>query len=39
MARSNSNFLLSSTFDFNPEGILNESIQFDLKKKPARKKF
>ena len=33
MARNNYNFLLSSTFDFNPEDILNRSIQSDLKKK------
>ena len=38
MARNNSNFLLSFTFDFNPEDILDKSIQFDLKK-PAREKY
>ena len=38
MARNNSNFLLSFTFDLNPEDILDKSIQFDLKK-PAREKY
>lgn len=29
----------SSTFDFNPEGILNRSIQSDLKKKNCKEKI
>ena len=37
MARNNYNFLLSSTFDFNPEDILNRSIQSYLKKKKNSK--
>ena len=37
MTRNNSNFLLSSTFDFNPEDILNKSIQFDLKRTSVEK--
>ena len=39
MARNNPKFLLSSSFDFNPEDILDKSILFNLKKKTARKKY
>ena len=37
MAINNSDFLLSSTFDPNPEDILNKSIHFDLKKASEKK--
>ena len=37
MAINNSDFLLSSTFDPNPEDILDKSIYFDLKKTSEKK--
>ena len=37
MAKNNSNFLLSSAFDLNPEDILDKNIQFDQKKNSEEK--
>ena len=37
MAKKNSNFLLYSAFDLNPEDILDKSMQFDQKKNSEEK--
>lgn len=37
MAKNNSNFLLSSAFDLNPEDILDKNIHFDQKKNSEEK--
>ena len=37
MAKKNSNFLLSSAFDLNPEDILDKSMQLEKKKNSEEK--